>query len=209
MSRLNNSQVLILKAFAGKGSMTREEIAERAGVPASTSNLGPVFQETLPQHPDSLYARRLVTAALDEDNGKEIVLYSLTPQGKKAATEYAAKKRNGTAVIPPRVLDPIVKRIRALRTYAMERFTEEDLREIRKCLTKKYSEIPLEDLKQQIVNRRKQGAYTDRNACKLRSLKRVMREFGHEGTVIAGLLSGEQKQAIDNYARELSIASKN
>lgn len=161
-THLTNSQVIILKTLArNPNGLTREQIDEKAQCVVDNTTLGPVYEETLDKHPESLTSLRLVLRKkLTPDMP---VLYFLSESGKKAAQLYSARKRGAKDKVPADVLNPIVLRIRPLKPYSDEYYTDDDLKEIRDMLPEEYQDTPLESLKRQIRNQRKQGAYrTDR-----------------------------------------------
>lgn len=159
-ARLTASQVLLLQALAeAPQGMTSGELEKKTGVRPGTQSLGPIYQETLDKHPNSLYGRKMVTAmrwAEDQD-----VIFKITVKGRETAQTFSAKRHlSPNSGVPPKLLDPAVIAVRATKTYGLELFTENDLQQVLDLLPKKYHQIPLNDLRQRIVNRRKQGAFT-------------------------------------------------
>lgn len=157
---LTNSQVIILKTLARNPSgLTRESLAEKTGVVCDNGTLGPQLVETVPNHPDSLYALRLVRPAKFSPDSP--VLWSLTPGGEKAASLYRARERGPKLKVDTKRLDKLVLAMKPLRTYGFESYTEDDLKEIRSQLSEDDQTVTLGDLKMQIIARRKQGAYSE------------------------------------------------
>lgn len=155
---LTNSQVLILKTLArNPNGLTREMLLEKSGVVCDNATLGPVYQEGIEKHSESLVAYRLVK--VEKRSPTDPTLFKLTAGGVQAAGSYSARKRGQTDKVPPEELDPVVLSIRALKPYGLELFTDDDLKEIREQLPEEHREVTLTSLRQQIVNRRKQGAY--------------------------------------------------
>lgn len=157
---LTNSQVLILKTLLrNPNGLTRESLAEKSGVVVDNTTLGPVLQETLSAHPECLVAYRFVK--VEKISPDAPTLYKLTPGGTQAANSYSARKRGATDKVDPDSLDKAVLSIRALKPYGLELFTEEDVKEVRALLPEGEQEVTVPSLRQQIVNRRKQGAYSN------------------------------------------------
>lgn len=157
---LTNSQVVILKTLLrNPNGLTREALADKSGVVVDNETLGPVYQETLTNHPDSLVAYRLVK--VEKIDPTAPTLYKLTGGGIQAASMYSARKRGATDKVDPKALDKAVQSIRALKPYGLELFTEDDVKEVRELLPESEREVTVPSLRQQIVNRRKQGAYAD------------------------------------------------
>lgn len=155
---LTNSQVLILKTLArNPNGLTREMIAEKSGVVCDNAILGPVYQETMEKHPESLISYRLVK--VEKLSPTAPTLFKLTAGGIQAAGSYSSRKRGATDKVPPEELDSVVLSIRALKPYGLELFTDDDIKEIRAQLSEEYNSVTIPSLRQQIVNRRKQGAY--------------------------------------------------
>lgn len=155
---LTNSQVMILKCLArNPDGLDRETLVEKTGVVCDNSTLGPQLSETVPNHPDSLYALRLVRPAKFSPDSP--VLWSLTPGGEKAAALYKGRERGPKLKVDVKRLDKIVLKMKPLRTYGFESYTEDDLKEIRSQLAEDAQTVSLGDLKMQIIARRKQGAY--------------------------------------------------
>ncbi len=183
LPKLNGSQVLILQALAdAKKPLTRAELVEKVGhgVAVSPANLSSTTE------PASLSSRGMLTASEGEDGS---VKFGVSAKGAKFAGQMVARRQgaNGDKV-PPGKLDPAVKRVKASRTYGLELLTEADLTEIRTALGDKYAEVPLDSLRQQVVNRRKQGAFSDPADRNRRAAESALRAFGPGGAVRDGLL---------------------
>jgi len=196
---LSNAQVLLLQAIAkAPKGLTREQIGEKSGVTPTIDTLGPVNKDTLGAHPDSLYGQKLISVSQDE--GEE-PLYKATPKGTTAAKEHSARVRmNGDDRVPPKALDAAVLKVRQFRTYGLELFTEADIAEVKRLLGPKYAKVPAEHLKQQIVNRRKQGAYTDP---KVREQRRKVNEIA---AAVKALWAGEG--SIDEIIKAIKAGMK-
>lgn len=155
---LTNTQVLILKTLLrNPRGLTRDEISEKAGVLVNNDTLGPVYVETEPNHPDSLVTLRLVLR--EKRTPDDPVIYTLSSSGRKAAESYSARKRGANDKVPADVLNPVVRKIRPLKPYGIENFTDDDIKEIRTKLPDEYSETGIDSLRRQIANQRKIGAY--------------------------------------------------
>lgn len=162
MKRLNQTQVSILKALeeAGTSGLSREELTEKVGRNVGSTALGPVYQETVENYPTSLIGRKLVQA--EQFGPEEPVVYSLTPLGKKAAKRHRALQKiadHGANKVPKDRLVKAVLSIKPYRPYGFEKYTEDDLKEIRKQLGKAHAKINVEALRERIVNLRKTGAF--------------------------------------------------
>lgn len=156
---LTNSQVMILKVLArNPNGLTREQIAEKSGVVVDNTTLGPVLQETLSAHPECLIAYRFVR--VEKISPDAPTLYKLTPGGTQAANTYSVRKRGATDKVNPDKLDEVVLRIRPLKPYGIENFTDDDVKQIRSELPEEDQEVTIDSLRRQIANRRKQGAYS-------------------------------------------------
>lgn len=157
---LTNSQVLILKTLARNANgLTREEIAEKSGVVVDNTTLGPVYSETCANHPESLVALRLVR--VEKISPDAPTMYKLTPGGENAAKAYSARKRGTPDKVDPKTLDKVVLRIKPLKPYGIENFTDDDLKQVRAELPEEDREVTIPSLRNQILNRRKQGAYKE------------------------------------------------
>ncbi len=162
LPELTSSQVLFLRALLEHPEgMTRAELHKATKTTPTGHNLGPVYGDSIPRnskYKDSLYARRYVTATKFADD--EPVIYKITGIGREAAKKFSARKRlTNTSNIPAEVLDPIIRQFKTTRTYGLELYTDADIAEIRNLLDEDYAGISLDDLRQRIVNRRKQGAF--------------------------------------------------
>lgn len=162
--KLNAAQVILLKTLLKASKpLTRTQLEEKAKVNPTAVNLGPSYKEHLDDYQESLYYLGYVKAKGELVGDKEVITFELTEKGEKAAKEFkAVKVTSKDYKIPGKVLDPIVKRAKKLRPYGFEHYTVNDLREILDQCGEEYSDVPLNDLKQQICNRRKQGAYSEK-----------------------------------------------
>lgn len=155
---LTNSQVRILHCLSrNSDGLTREQIAEKTGVVVDAGTLGPVYDETLDSHPESLRSLRLVK--IEKYSPDSPTLFVLTQAGVTAAEAYSSRKIGAKVKVDPKALDKAVKTVRLLKPYGLELFTEDDVKEVRALLPPEFQEVTVPDLRQQIVNRRKQGAY--------------------------------------------------
>lgn len=159
---LTNSQVMILKTLArNSNGLTREDLAEKSGVVCDTDVLGPVLREQIMYHEDSLVAYGLVQAV--KESHESPTVFVLTIEGEEASERYSGRKTGAKLKVDHKALDQAVLSIRNLKAYGLELFTDDDVKEVREMLPEEFQAVTLTDLKQQIVNRRKQGAYkTDR-----------------------------------------------
>lgn len=203
-SQLNASQVLILQTLAKHrtGTMTRAQIEEKSGATLSAGNLGPVYKETLDagngEYAESLYGLGMVRPEQSEDEG---VVWTITAKGRKAALGVKAKSRGTTVKVDADALDTVVKKFRTTRTYGMELYTEDDLKEIRSQLPKEFSSVEIDDLRLQICNRRKQGAFTDTDAKNRKFAQAILRHIGPAGTLLKGLLTAEQVKKLEKIVK--------
>ncbi len=219
MSKLSPSQVMILQTLAkNPEGLTRQQLeAKLPDASISYANLGPVFTEKVVPDEDfrqTLLGRGFVKVAktppIREGEKTWGAVWVITARGAKAALSTKTKIRAKTA-IPPKLLDPIVIKFKATRTYGLERFTEADIKEIRTALGPEYAEVPLADLRQVIVNRRKTNAYSDPKQRRLRPVKAALAAFGPEGWLEPDFLTTAQvatlRQMIDPEAAEETEAS--
>jgi hypothetical protein len=195
-ARLSESQVLILQALAkaGAAGLTRDQITAKAGVAPTAGNVGPVFAHLKDTFPESLTARGLVQVAKRPD---EQTTWEITAKGLSVADKYRARKKVDAAKVPPKTLDPVVKKFLPTRAYGLELWTDDDLKEVRSQLGADHADLPLTALRQQIVNRRKQGAFADKSEGRRRAIERVLKDFGLGGRVHDGFLSEEQVAALE------------
>jgi len=207
MSQINSSQALILKVLAkAPGGLSYEEIKTKVGegVAVNSGTIGPVHREVLNNYPDSLHALNLVRVEKTEGEGTKFLI---SPKGLKVATSLVARKRvsNGSRV-PPKLLDPLVRKLMEARTYGIDGLTSADLSAIRKDLGENWAKIADDDLRQQITNRRKSGAYANPNDKILAAVKETVNRFGPEGKVIQGLLTQAQLSKLDDLVKSLNKA---
>jgi DNA-binding MarR family transcriptional regulator len=163
---LTATQVRILKLLGDLGTMTRKEIDE-AIQGDITTHLGPVYVNDV-NDSDRTHGRKsllslgMVSVTRDQVDGKTtIIIYSLTSKGRDAASKYEVRDKVPREYrIPGVLLDPATVAVKKLRTYGLELFTDEDIRQVLERLPREYHDVPLDSVRQQIVNRRKQGAFT-------------------------------------------------
>lgn len=197
---LNDSQVFLLQTLrtfnAANGPMPRSRLDETSKGSATPSNLGPANLQTLKdgngKYAGSLFGLGFVQPCGSEesDNTRE-TSWKITDKGLKAVETYRARKRGANVKVPSAKLDKEVKKLRNTRTYGLELFTTDDLKELRTALGDDYANVTLEDLRQQITNRRKQGAFADPKAKIAAAVKKAILDFGPEGR-IASLLTAKQ-----------------
>ena len=171
-SRLTVSQIRTLQALvkAPRG-LTRAQIAQRGKTSVSAQQLGPAYQEdawdpkyTTKGGPKSLVQLGLVRALQDGSDGLDTIRYTITPAGKTAATSHFVRDHRDKPQVPAKALDQAVVTTRAPRAYGFEEYSHEDLAAVRALLGPRWHDLDLEDLRRQIVNRRKQGAYMPRTS---------------------------------------------
>lgn len=210
-TRLSRVQVLIVQALAkAKKPLTAGQIAEKIGQGVPAVALGPVHRETLAEsngiYAESLLGLGYVTNMTEEtEKAGHIILWRNTAKGDKAAATHSTISRGSDLKVPPKTLDPVIRRYAITRTYGLESWSDTDLAQIRAELPAEYADLPLGDLRQQIVNRRKQGAFADPTERRVKTLQRIEREFGPGGTVISGFLTHEQMAKL---AREIAKPQK-
>lgn len=199
MTNLTPTQILALKTLADNGDMTYGMLAD-AGVNITTGEMskGTISANGEAANPDSLEARGYVKRqemSGEEGEGRGI-LWAITASGRKMADKLVLRVRDNGEKVPAGMLDKAVLRVKGTRHYGLELFTEEDMATVRSLLSDKYADVPLDGLRQQMVNRRKQGAYANPLEKQRKAMERAIREFGPEGTVIEGLLSAKQVNAL-------------
>lgn len=191
LAELNASQVLILQTLVRfPRGLSTKSLALKSGAAVNSGNIGPVFRAALGNYPDCLYARKYVLPEKsDEEDGT--IIWKITPAGKAVSNKYKIMPARSAIQVPARILDEAAKAFMATRTYGLDVYTDDDLSEIRASLDEEYHDIPLDDLKQQIVNRRKQGAFADPYEKKRKCIEKAIREFGPRGS-IAKVLTEQQ-----------------
>lgn len=218
MKRLNQTQVRILKALeeAGTSGLSREELTEKVGRNVGSSALGPVYQETVGRYPESLVGRKLVQA--EQFGPSEPVVYSLTALGGRAAKRHRAlptEDCRGVNEVPKDRLLRAVLSIKAYRPYGFEKYTEDDLKEIRKQLGKAHDKVNVEALRERIVNLRKTGAFKARPVPwpAWYSKHRKSDKFGKVREKFSRLVGGcsvnpEHDGEVEGYHRRFTIDGK-
>lgn len=209
---LNATQVRILQALSsndGAAGMTRSQLEEVVGAACGTGNLGPVAGERLEDHPDSLAALGLVSPREEEsDNGTSRTVWHATFRGRKAAEKYQLREHIEVGKkLPSRRLDPIVRRMKSVRTYGLELFSHEDCEEIRNELGVSEANYSDDSIRLQICNRRKVGAFRDPSDKARKAIEACLRGFGVDGNVIKGLLTEEQVAKLERKLKTLAAAA--
>lgn len=205
---INPSQTFILQALAkASDGLTKAEIEKKTGVSASTGNLGPVDLHgnlsAREQYKDSLRSLGYIKVHLEETADGEIARYHITSKGRKLAESCVAKRRvKEENKIPPYILDKAVLAIRSTRVYGLEDYTDADIKEIRESAGEQYASISVDDIRRQIVNRRKVGAFADPQEKANRLIKMALNAFGNEGTVIKGFLTEEQVYKLSKMLKK-------
>jgi hypothetical protein len=149
------TQVNVLKALSkASNGMTRKQLEERVKALVNADIIGPVYADDLHRHPESLYAQGYVSPVSDEDG----LRWYITHEGRVAGERMRTRKTS-SAVVTGSTLDPVVIAFRPTRTYGIELYTDDDIKEIKSKLGNEYSIVPIDELRQQIVNRRKMGKY--------------------------------------------------
>lgn len=190
-AKMGPGQALILSTLAKwPMGLTVEKLEEKAGVPVTPNNIGPITVESLVNHPDSLYARKLVRPVKPYED--EPYKWVITDAGKKLAEKVKGRKIGAKDKVDNDILDTAVVKFRTTRAYGMENWTDADIREVRGMLGSAYEMVELDDLKNQILARRKQGAYADPKEKFRKACERAIREFGPHGTIIKELLTEDQ-----------------
>lgn len=205
--RVSESQVWILKLLLDKGKdrgLTRSQIKEGSGVTNLVRDLGPPYKEDAGKTAirfrghKNLVAKGYVEPYEDiasdgNGNAKATVYYRLTDEGRKAARFYQVRKRGQFTRVPADLLNKAVLGVKAKRVYGIERFTNDDLDEVRRAMPADYVMVPLDDIRQQIVNQRKQGAYADPEktnfARKMHTLKGMVKLYWSEQIDIDEIVS--------------------
>lgn len=163
---LSGAHVRILRIVGESKSkgVTRSEIIDR-GANDTAELLGPKFVEDVETYERKYGKRSLISLGLVRGevvpNGlKNEVRYFLTDRGA-SAMEYYKVLDNMANDIPGDVLDPVVMSMRKRRMYGFERWTRDDLDTLRGMLPGEFIMHDLEDIRRQMINRRKQGFYAD------------------------------------------------
>lgn len=200
---LSVPQIRILKLLAAHDEgMTRGEIQEAMGTISLAENLGPHFKDDIADcdlkfGKPSLWSLKLVKPIPDQREGKDVLVYVLTEKGQKAAAGLEVRKpMESSHKIAREFLDAAVLKVKSQRAYGLELYTDEDVAEIRELCGPAYSEVPLDSIRHQMVNRRKQNAYSDPAERRQRPIKQVLSWFGEKGSVEPGLLTSEQVEHL-------------
>lgn len=197
---LSQTQVLILRCLAkqlpGMPGLTGAQIEKKSGISASVGNMGVSKAGVIP---GSLYAGGYITAEQHDFEGRMTLVYKITFKGRKAAEEMRVRDAR-VIKIDKNVLDQVVKKFRPTRTYGIDNYTDADLEEIKGMLNGLAGSIALDDLRSQIANRRKQGAYSDPGGRAKRTAKMTLQAFGPDGWIYRDLLPGYVIQALEIIA---------
>lgn len=190
---LSGAQVIILQELAKHpNGLETQLLAQATKVPVSSATIGPAFTNLLKDYPESLRGRDL--AYCEKMEGEKVKWY-LTAEGEQIARTFKGRKIGPTKKVPNKVLDPAVMKFKTTRAYGLEQYKEDDLTALRSALPKEYQDVDvaqLGDLHNQILARRKQGAFSDPEEKRRKQLQKLYREFGPNGTVIEGFLYEDQ-----------------
>lgn len=191
---LSGSQVLILNTLAKSSvGMTDDEITFHANVPVNVNTIGPVYGETIENHPNSLRGRGLVVCEKEEDGD---VRWRITTKGRELGKTLKGNRIGPSNRVPNDILDPVAGAFKRLRSYPFEEYTKEDMTELRARLPKEFHSIDLDELRRQAQARRKQGVFSDPNERRDKALRRIVREFGADGTIFRDFLTEDQLGTI-------------
>ena len=206
-STLNTSQVHILQTLRkSDDGLTRAQLASKCpeGTAVTPANLGTA--ETSDNHVDSLKSLGLVKlissrgAGLTEEDERDLIVWRITPKGEKLATSIKAKGVSARGVsIPPKVLDPIIKRMRPLRTYGLNQWTDADVLELRGHLPEEYQSVTVDTLRTKIVGRRQAGAFADPTERPRKAARASLAAFGPNGSIQAGLLPAKVVADLEKF----------
>lgn len=208
---LRKSQLRILQALdRADGALTKADIlAEiREELPDASDNtgylsaaLGSFDKDVTKNIEERVGFPSLMTLGLVKGIEREFAQgnaseFLLTAAGKKAAATYHDRKPAQALRVENKVLDKAVKEWKSTHIYGLDALTDDDLVEIKKALGAGHKGLALDDLRQQIVNRRKQGAYSDPRNRERAAIKETLNRFGPEGTVKAGFLKPAQVEEL-------------
>lgn len=196
---LNRSQVLLLQALAAsKGGMTRSQLAEASGANPNADNLGATYREDIDSYPHSLRALKMVVVEKADEDAK--CLWTVTAAGRKAAEKYRTIDSVTRGVkVDVNSLDNAVIAFRSTRTYCMESWTAEDIQMVRDAAGIGH-DVSDDSIRQVVINRRKQGYYSDPDAKRIRAARAAIHAFGPTGEVEAGIIKGEALAALKKIA---------
>lgn len=198
--QLNRSQITILQALCKlrpSQSMTKAQLAEAAPDAAITNaNLGVSKRDA---GPDSLYALGYVAAEQHDVDGRMTVMYRATPKGRSIAARLRNLTRSSPKV-PTDLLDKALVAFRPLRSYGIDAYTEDDVEEIRRMIGPAADGVSVDDFRQQMANRRKQGVFADPTDKVKRAARSALEAFGPEGWVQPNLLDDVAVQSLQRIA---------
>ncbi len=181
---LNSSQVHILQTLVqypvGLTTAKLQEVCQdKASV--STNNIGPVNEETIEQGGSPTSLRALGYVSCTRHEGQEPT-WQLTAKGRAMAKRSSTRSRlDESQRIPKEILDKAVKKVHPYKTYGFEVYTSNDLQEVRIFCGESYIHVTDENLRDQMVTRRKLGAFADPQAktkAGLTKLLSLLEEFG-------------------------------
>ncbi len=159
---LTHQQVLTLRALLDEPEgLIAGELIKR-GINVTPDWIGPINKEDVPKYPQSLIGLGLVTVRQYETlTGHGRTAYLLTEKGRKVAPLVKIRERGVSEEqkVPNKILDEAGAKVKPLKVYAFEYYTDGDLKEVRDLLPEQYNKVPFERIRQQLVNRRKQGAF--------------------------------------------------
>jgi hypothetical protein len=201
-AKLNRTQVVFLQKLAecpkGEGK-TIASISDETGMVFPTSMIGFGTREPEESPADSLYAMGMVRPEKQEET--KAIKWIISALGRKQADKVRTRSVHNGNKIPHPLLDRTVIAFAKTRTYGLELYTDEDCEAIKAKLGEKYKEVSNESLRQQMCNRRKQGAFVDPSDKRRRIVEQAIRQFGKEGTIIPGLLTQGQMERLRAYER--------
>jgi len=119
-----------------------------------------------------------------------VTRWVVTAKGRSVVEKIKVRKDDCPKVDAGK-LDTVVIKFRSTRTYGIELYTDADMKEIKAALGVAAEGVTLDSLRNQIANRRKQGAYSDKAATFARKIAATIRDFGPEG-IVAKILTAPQ-----------------
>lgn len=199
-SALNRSQVRFLQVLStlpkGEG-MTIAEVEEKMGDNILQPFVGLGTRDPMESDEDSLYRMGYVRAEKQEEG--RAIRWCITAAGRKQSDKMKTIDVLGEVRVPASTLDRITIMFGKTRTYGLEQYTDADMEELRMKLGEKYQGVSYVSLKQQIINRRKQGAFVDPAERRKKIVEKAIRDFGPDGSIISGLLNRKQIETLREW----------